>query len=362
MKNKIYIAGAHSRGITLGHYLTYLDSSIDIQAYLFDNEEKNPDNVNGIPVIKIDETSKLNTEYPVYIGTRGVNHSHLIKLLTSCGMKKIIPVDMNLDMKLRNEFLKKYYEMNGCVFNKLDNMEPIDGKTFTEEKKIALYIVSSIFDKPLITSNRLNKHEKIIQVGTDISDEKMDADCFDNEGENISCRNSQFCELTGLFWIWKNAKEDIVGLEHYRRHFILPDDWTNRMVTNEIDVILPVPLYVDPSIEGNYRARHAENNWDNMLEYLQENSVEEYITASRFFKDTSLYSPCNMFIMKREILNELCSWMFPILFAVADRGGILEDTYQNRYPGFISERLITYFFNSNRDKYKVVYADKNFLK
>ena len=53
--------------------------------------------------------------------------------------------------------------------------------------------------------------------------------------------------------------------------------------------------------------------------------------------------------------------MFPILFAVAEKGGILEDNYQNRYPGFISERLITYFFDKRRDKYKVVYADKNFL-
>ncbi len=45
-----------------------------------------------------------------------------------------------------------------------------------------------------------------------------------------------------------------------------------------------------------------------------------------------------------------------------EKGGIEDDNYQNRYPGFISERLITYFFEKNRDKYKVVYADKNFLE
>lgn len=68
-----------------------------------------------------------------------------------------------------------------------------------------------------------------------------------------------------------------------------------------------------------------------------------------------------MFIMKKSVLDDLCTWLFPILDAVAEHGGQKEDNYLNRYPGFISERLITFFFEKNREKYKVVYADKNFL-
>ena len=45
-----------------------------------------------------------------------------------------------------------------------------------------------------------------------------------------------------------------------------------------------------------------------------------------------------------------------------EHGGEKEDNYMNRYPGFISERLITYFFESKRDKYNIVYANKNFLQ
>ena len=35
----------------------------------------------------------------------------------------------------------------------------------------------------------------------------------DNTGENISAKNPNYCELTGLYWAWKNLRVDYTHLE-----------------------------------------------------------------------------------------------------------------------------------------------------
>ena len=40
----------------------------------------------------------------------------------------------------------------------------------------------------------------------------------DNTGDNISEKNPYYCELTGLYWAWKNLPADVIGLVHYRRY------------------------------------------------------------------------------------------------------------------------------------------------
>lgn len=231
-----------------------------------------------------------------------------------------------------------------------------------ENKTARIYVASSIYDKPLKReSYSLRKDEAVLQVGAALTNQRIYSGVMtDDTGENISEKNQQYCELTGLYWIWKNAREDYVGMVQYRRHFLLPENWLERMIENDIDVILPVPLYVAPCLSENYRERHIASDWDFLMEYMRKNLPAEYESATKFF-DGSLYSPCNMLIAKRLVLDELCSWMFPILDAVAARIGRREDKYQNRYPGFMSERLMTYFFEGRKHQYNVVYANKNFL-
>ena len=57
-----------------------------------------------------------------------------------------------------------------------------------------------------------------VQVGAE-GKEKIEGYTQDNTGDNISSKNPYFCELTGLYWAWKNLDEDYKGLVHYRRYF-----------------------------------------------------------------------------------------------------------------------------------------------
>ena len=67
------------------------------------------------------------------------------------------------------------------------------------------------------------RHDDIympIQVGKALHPElDLGFQCC-HTGDNISEKNGSYCELTALYWAWKNLKDvDYIGLCHYRRYF-----------------------------------------------------------------------------------------------------------------------------------------------
>lgn len=198
----------------------------------------------------------------------------------------------------------------------------------------------------------------------------------DNTGNNISCKNKNYCELTGLYWAWKNIDAEYLGLAHYRRHFTLKKrgEKRDRPVTGQeleqvlIDTDVILPYKRNYFIETNYsqyvHAHHAVD-LDTTREIIKE-KYPEYITAYDTSMDKTSGHRFNMFIMKKEIIDTYCTWLFDILFELERRLDISKyNDNDARVFGFVSERLLDVWIETNNIKYKelpyVFMEDQNWL-
>lgn len=383
---KIYIFGAGSRAATLAGYYSKINPGTVVEGFLV-NEKTGCGSVsnNEIFIKKVLESEifdichksfELDTKLPVFIATKAVYHEKLKIDLYNLGFNVIIPVTSGLDNIFRNEYIKRKFDEDGREFIKhepysdyagVNGLSDLGYKELIKKRKVenipsfCIYAAKSIYDKPVGTKYESPDYEVMVHAGSALTDMRFDSvELLDNSGENISYKNRQYCELTVLYWMWKNRSEDYMGLCQYRRHFIFGENWKEWILINNIDAVFPVPTCVFPNVDINYRERHAEEEWEYMLKILGKFYPDYYETAKNVYSN-NIYFSCNMFIMKREALHNLCSWLFPIIDAVHKKIGKKQDEYLNRYPGFLSERLITLFFEHNMEKYKTAYADKLFL-
>ena len=187
----------------------------------------------------------------------------------------------------------------------------------------------------------------------------------DNTGDNISAKNKNYCELTGLYWAWKNLDADYMGLAHYRRHFSVKskgDKWASILTTEELttlvqdyDVILPKPRnYFIESNYSQYVHAHHAIDLDTTREIISE-KYPGYLRAYDAYMKRTIGHRFNMFIMKKEKFNDYCSWLFDILFELEKRLDISQyNQNDSRVFGFVSERLIDVWLETNSIKYKEI--------
>ena len=183
----------------------------------------------------------------------------------------------------------------------------------------------------------------------------------DNTGNHISHKNKSFCELTALYWAWKNLNADYIGLAHYRRHFVLHkpglfcrDKFAKILSSTQVEPLLNSTSVILPKqrnyfIETNYsqfiHAHPAESM--EVTKQIIEEKYPDYLSAFEQVMQRTTAHRFNMLIMKKEILHDYCSWLFSILFELENRLDISSyNTYNQRIFGFISERLLDVYLEA----------------
>lgn len=208
---------------------------------------------------------------------------------------------------------------------------------------------------------------KAIQVGngklTSISNF-----CVDKSGDNIAHLNSSFCELTALYWIWKNDTSDVTGLMHYRRYF-KPLKYSTEVNGKKIasikdfekmlesaDIIVARPRnYVITTISEHYKKAHYEKDLDLLRAEIQ-NQHPDYLPAFDHVMAGRKISLYNMFVTRRELVDQYCEWLFGILLALEKKVEYQDyDNYQKRIFGFMAERLFNVWLEHHKNDYKIVY-------
>lgn len=221
--------------------------------------------------------------------------------------------------------------------------------------KISIYVMAhKAFDVP--------KDEVYIpmQVGA-VSHEDLGF-LRDDTKDNISDKNPNFCELTGLYWVWKNDyKSDYIGLCHYRRYFL--DDNGEKLSGNtykqffrnceaqRINAMIISPRACTPegvSVKDFYiNSGHHLEDLDAARESIARLTPEYVETFDSVMSGRETYF-ANMMVAKKSMIDNYCEWLFKILFDMEKKLDISDyDDYNKRVFGFVSERLLTVWVKKN---------------
>ncbi len=205
-----------------------------------------------------------------------------------------------------------------------------------------------------------------LQVGTELSDTAFPGFFHDNEGESISGKNRTYCELTGLYWMWKNVTADYYGLFHYRR-YLYPDPAAERPyffagppseklleelhfdrlreMIGQNDLVVPLPESMRMSAKEYYARSFNHYRKDiELAERIVGEMHPEYSRATSEYLSGEDQIFMNIAVMSREVLNDYCAFLFPVLEEYdrrADRSGYNEQ--EMRVDGYLGEYLLGIF-------------------
>lgn len=323
------------------------------------SNKDNPDELAGLPVREIKDVGPEVDKRQIYvvIATPEDVQPAIVTTLKQYGYEHYICIDSRKEAAL----MEHYYRKMG-IFPSLHQQAK------GERAVLQIYQAKSYKDIQLANQK---EYEWLlpIQAGTALTQERV-AEVCDDTGDHISYKNANYCELTALYWIWKNILSrisvngemaaDYYGLCQYRRILDIRQDDLCRLRRNSVDVILPYPTIHEPDIREHHGRYVAESDWQAMLQALREITPEYYEAYGDIFLQQYLYN-YNILVAKPDVLKNYCEWLFPILERTEELSVPKGSARADRYLGYLGENLLTLYFMHNKDKLYIVHTGRIML-
>lgn len=182
----------------------------------------------------------------------------------------------------------------------------------------------------------------------------------DDSGKNISDKNASFCELTALYWAWKNLENyEYIGLVHYRRYFSgLELNLKGKKIASQSELLADLAIYdvivakkrnyYIESVYTHYKNAHFIKDLD-ITKQIIEQYFPEYMSAFNQVMERKTLHLFNMFVMSNKHFVQYCEWLFDVLFKLEKQIDISSyDDYQKRVFGFLAERLFNVWLLENK--------------
>jgi len=205
-----------------------------------------------------------------------------------------------------------------------------------------------------------------IWLGAELTDDELP--CIgDNTGDHISGKNRSYCELTAIYWAWKNLQADYIGLFHYRRYLSFAPDQDSshskayetiheglkhinlnesamRRVISENDIIAPILGPAGGTLREQFQENHNITDLDDCLKYIGEKYPE--IAEFENVLDQTEGFFYNVSIMRRDIFNDYCEFLFDVLDNFDKTHDLSEYSIQQyRVDGYLAERLTNIYLH-----------------
>lgn len=384
---KSYIFGAKATAAGLYLALSALEPERRIEGFLVsgrDGNDGNPDVLWGRPVWTLDEavkslSSEERKEAVVYVAVPELIHEEIRGLLEGrgfCGLRM-------LDSREEAAVMERYYEKKGMFpsvhslpaggkaighvscGNFSDHSLPDDEQGQTELPQVTVYAATFYKDRPLKHPPTFPDYIKKLYLGCEKARELGielfgQADFFDDEGDQISAKNPNRCEMTAHYWIWKNrlhTGDEYMGVCHYRRMMDLGWEDLKRIRANDVDVVLPFPMIHYPDCRIQHTWYVPEKDWETMRNVLKELHPEDEAHFDQTFGQPYFYN-YNMLLAKKQVFADYCAWLYPILDRIEEVSEPKGESRADRYTAYLSESLMTLYFMNRRENLRIYHTGR----